>query len=249
IIQQIFDVPTIPGNVTSVLTVIFLLFSILHATYVLGFRNMLYFFIIAAVVSWAFEQIGVESGLIYGDYYYTDVLGLKLGHVPMLVIFAWFMMIYPSYIITNIIVSGRSTCKPKNPHSLIGLSLLSATVMTAWDVVLDPWMSGPIRQVWIWENGGEYFGVPNLNFFGWMLTTFFVFLIYRFLETKIKTKPMGPVDRKIAVLPLIAYGFMMSRYVLNPYMPEVVIIGLFVMGTPLIIAFMRLFYTEDDNYE
>jgi Carotenoid biosynthesis protein len=52
--------------------------------------------------------------------------------------------------------------------------------MTAWDLSLDPGAS-TINQVWIWENGGGFFGVPLGNFVGWTFTVYLfmqVFALY-----------------------------------------------------------------------
>jgi uncharacterized membrane protein len=100
------ELPRIPGGI-GIKTLFMMLFSIFHASYVLGWRHMLLFFGITVAVSWSYEHVGVETGLIYGAYHYTDALGLKLGHVPIIIPIAWFMMIYPSYIIANLIGSGR----------------------------------------------------------------------------------------------------------------------------------------------
>src|SRR5262245_22357281 len=73
--------PAVPGGIRT-LTALLTLFSLTHASHALGWRHAIGFFVIGAVVSWAFEQVGVETGAIYGSYRYTDLLGAKLGHVP-----------------------------------------------------------------------------------------------------------------------------------------------------------------------
>jgi uncharacterized membrane protein len=41
------------------------------------------------------------------DYHYTDQLGYKfLGLVPLLIPIAWFMLSYPSFIITSRLIQG-----------------------------------------------------------------------------------------------------------------------------------------------
>ena len=123
-----------------------MLSSFFHAWYSLGARNTLVFFALSAVVSWAFEQAGVETGLIYGPYHYTDRLGPKLGHVPLLIPIAWFMMIYPSYVISNLIADGQPDGTRGSSGRIAWLAFLGAMVMTAWDVAMDPIMSGPGMQ-------------------------------------------------------------------------------------------------------
>jgi hypothetical protein len=49
--------------------------------------------------------------------------------------------------------------------------IVAAFIMVGWDVRLAP-ASSTIAHIWIWENGGGYFGVPLTNYLGWYLTVF-----------------------------------------------------------------------------
>jgi putative membrane protein len=54
--------------------------------------------------------------------------------------------------------------------------------MTAWDLVVDPILSGPTVGAWVWERGGSYYGVPLQNSLGWIVTTFTIYVLYRSVE-------------------------------------------------------------------
>lgn len=208
-----------------------MLFSLGHAGYLLGWRRALLFFALSAVISWLFEQVGVATGLIYGRYHYSDLLGARLGHVPVAIPISWFMMMYPSYLIANLIGNGRVTGRQGSLGRMAWLSFLGAMVMTAWDLAVDPILSG--RGFWIWEDGGPYFGVPLHNFAGWLATTFTVFLAYRLWERRIGIRPLGPVTPLITWLPLLAYASHMLRTFSQP---EMGLIAFFAMGFPLLAA-------------
>ncbi|HLF25733.1 MAG TPA: carotenoid biosynthesis protein [Anaerolineae bacterium] len=223
------------------LTLLLTLFSLTHAALVLGWRHSLIFFALSAVIAWGFEQVGVETGAIYGRYHYTEVLGPKLGHVPFLIPLAWFMMIYPSYVIANLIADKRPAGSAGGVGRIAWLAFLSGMVMTAWDLVVDPILSGPNVQAWVWEDGGPYFGIPVQNYVGWMLTTFTVYLVYRLYERRAPLRPIGPVTPAVAWLPLLAYGAMLLSNVLRGDGPEaLIVIAPFVMGLPLVAAIERL---------
>ncbi len=212
-----------------------LLFGLCHATYALGWRQTLVFLALSTGISWALEHAGVATGLIYGGYHYSEMLGPKLGHVPLLVPIGWFMMMYPSYIIANLIVSGRFYAQNRNLWRIIWLSFLGAMVMTAWDLVMDPVFSG--MGMWVWESGGAYFGVPIHNFAGWLATTFIVFLAYRLWERRVGVQPLGAMTPLIAAMPLIAYASQMLCIFIIPYLGP---IAFFAMGLPVFIAAGRL---------
>ncbi len=234
VIQMILGLPELPGGRITMTTLTLLVFSLAHSSYMLGWRRTGVFFALSAAVSWIFEQAGVMSGLIFGAYHYTDVIGFKVGAVPLLVPLAWFMMMYPSYVIANIILARKADPAFRDAAGMAGASLLGAAVMTAWDLGLDPRMSGPQVLAWVWENGGAYFGIPYQNFIGWMATTFTVYLAVRWAEAARKDGPEP--SGAVVALPLAAYGLMALRYVLFPEPPEVAVITAFAMGIPLLAA-------------
>lgn len=246
VVRPWVELPDITGGVSGQ-TFLLLLFSLLHASYALGWRNTLVFFGITAVVSWGFEQVGVATGAIYGSYYYTDFLGFKLGHVPLLIPLAWFMMIYPSYVIANLIAQDRATGSPRRLMGILWLAFLSAMVMTAWDLVVDPFLSGAEVAAWVWTSGGPYFGIPVQNFIGWMLTTFTVYVLYRLYETRFPLAPEGGMTRLIALLPLLAYASIMISNMLSSGPDALHVIAPFVMGLPLVMALTRLMKMEQDR--
>jgi len=244
--------PSIPGGL-KVLTAILALFSLTHAWYSLGGRLTLAFFTLSAAISWAYEQAGISTGLVFGAYHYTDYLGARLGDVPVLIPLAWFMMIYPSYVIANLLIDRRPVGTPGGLGRLLQLAAASAVVMTAWDLVVDPILSGPSVKAWIWETGGPYFGIPLHNYAGWLLTTFTVYLAYRALERRWgggaaaagaasslgpAASPLGPAA---AALPVAAYGLMLVADLLSGVAPAgLAAIGPVVMGVPFAAAAWRL---------
>ena len=240
LLGPLLTIPSVPGGL-PVMTAVLTAFSLTHAAYSLGWRLAGAFFAITAVVSWAFEQVGVETGAIYGPYSYTDVLGPQLGHVPVLIPLAWFMMIYPSYVITNLIIEARPVSSRAGVGRLLAASALGALVMTAWDLVIDPILSGPDVRAWVWEEGGPYFGIPIQNFVGWIATVFTVFVAYRLVERSWARRPEGSITTAFAFLPLVAYGSMLFANLRLSEAPDALwVIGPMAMGIPLLAAAIRL---------
>src|ERR1700753_880222 len=75
------------GNIG--LTLVFVLFSTVHCGAYAGWKKTGLFFATTAGVSYVLEEIGVRTGLVYGHYHYSDMLGPKLGDVPVLIPLAW----------------------------------------------------------------------------------------------------------------------------------------------------------------
>ena len=106
------------------------------------------------------ELAGTSTGLPFGSYSYSGLLGWKwMGLVPALIPLSWFLMALPAYVIA----------RRRFPKRLPQRFLLGAALLTAWDVALDPAMSG-LTSYWGWAEAGPYYGMPLINLGGWMLT-------------------------------------------------------------------------------
>jgi putative membrane protein len=225
------DLPTF-GNVGF--TLVLTLFALVHCTATQGLRRTLLFFALTAVVSYALEETGVRTGLVYGHYHYSDMLGTKLGSVPVLIPLAWFMMIYPSWIVARAILRGIDTT---TWPAIVAQALVAAITTTAWDTVMDPGMSASGN--WVWEQGGAYFGVPLLNYAGWLLTTFIVYcgagLLWR------KPQPdASAVANGFAALPVIVYALQATNYMVPSRVAALQVVAVFAMGLPALVALIRI---------
>jgi uncharacterized membrane protein len=183
--------PVIPGGLNT-LTVIVLLLTLWHASLSLGVRRSFAFLAITSATSWLFEEVGVNTGLVYGPYHYTSTLGPWLGSVPVLIPLAWFVLVYTSYGLANLIADRLPGGIGGGRRHLIGLVLLGALLITALDLVVDPILSGPGFRAWVWDTAGPYYGVPIQNYFGWILTAFVVHLLCRSLERRAMARPPVP---------------------------------------------------------
>jgi uncharacterized membrane protein len=249
-------------------------FCFVHSWIMLGPRRAVALIAICVLFAFASEYIGQTTGTIFGPYCYTGLLGWKLfGRIPLLIPFAWYMMFYPSYIVTNILAEASPISARKDFTWILWLSVLSALVMTAWDVTMDPVMSyhpGPPRPgwctfeasgssledqanigapAWVWLRGGAHFGVPFVNYRGWLLTAFVVFLVFRLLELKIPEDPVhGHCSRIVAYLPVGVYATMTltDTWLGSREIADIHLISPFVMGITCMFATMRLLAERTD---
>ena len=173
-----------PPTVTPLVTLLTFFFALFHSTDRFGWKRSLLLLGLTFTISLLFECIGVATGKVYGPYHYTDLLGPKfLGLVPLLIPAAWFMMMYPSFVISTRVIPEQWEGRTR----LVGTAAVGALVMTAWDLVMDPLMVAGGH--WVWEVEGAYFGVPLQNYWGWWLTTFVTFLLFLVLGGATLSKP------------------------------------------------------------
>jgi putative membrane protein len=215
----------------------FTAFSVLHAGLRLGGWRVVLFFGLTVVISFIAEETGVLTGLVFGHYHYSAMLGWKLGEVPILVPLGWFMMIYPSWVVAQSLLQGVDL---RRPLGMIVLALVSALTMTGWDMVMDPPMAA--AHNWVWEDGGPYFGVPLHNYVGWVGNTFVIFLVFGIVDRLVSKRQDAPYrfDGVFAALPVAIYCLFSLQY-LAPYrMPALRVIAVFSMLMPGMLALARL---------
>ena len=140
-----------------------LIFALIHGAMFYGLRGILIYFAICVVVGNLFENLSIATGFPFGRYYFTDAMGAKLFQVPILVGLAYVGMGYLSWTLGRVIL--RDLRSPLAGARTITLPLVAAFIMVAWDFANDPvWAT--IDRLWVWQNGGAYFGVPLTNFVG-----------------------------------------------------------------------------------
>lgn len=192
----------LPPTITMGLTMIAFLLAFTHAGLQLGWGIATRFWAVTFVVSLALESLGVLTGWVYGPYHYTSRLGPRaFGLVPWAIPIAWFMMTYPSFVLARRVTPYRF--RPQTRFWLV--AVLTALIMTTWDLVMDPLMVAGGH--WVWEIEGAYFGVPVQNYFGWWLTVFVATVFFQGSARRALEDPPEPAFDRLAVgLYLTTFG-------------------------------------------
>jgi putative membrane protein len=175
-------------------------------------------------LSWAAEVIGSRTGIPFGTYSYTDTLQPQILNVPLQVPLGWLMMLPPSWGV------ARAIADRVNPRwefpAFVGLSALA---MTAWDLFLDPMMV--TWEIWVWDNPGSYFGIPWINYLGWLLVSALVTMLIR--PGKLPVAPLLIIYSAIWLLKSVGLGLFWG-------IPGAAIAGSFAMGSLTILAWRAL---------
>ncbi len=205
----------------------------LHARSRFGRTKALKLLAAGTLISLAFELLGTSTGIPFGTYSYTTLLGYRIADlVPFAIPLSWFYMVYASLAIVSRIFQADHSKSTKTVWALT-----AGAILTAWDVSLDPAMSRATNH-WIWETDGFFYGMPLTNWLGWFLTGSIVARVMLFVA---KTTTF---ERKVSPsrLPLVVYG-------INGVMPIAIclrhglwwagILGALAMGIPLFFAWRR----------
>lgn len=150
-------------------------YALLMSTYLLMIyhenhsRKVILIFSLIAILGFFIELIGVNTGIIFGQYSYGNALGFKIFNTPLLIAFNWVFLTYTAFAIsTRISKSGMLQL------------LIAPSLMLSYDIILE--QLAPKMDMWSWQ----YADVPLQNYLAWWVIGFlFVGLIKLFkIETK-----------------------------------------------------------------
>lgn len=113
---------------------------------------LLFGFSVGMTVEW----IGVHTGLLFGEYYYGENLGLKWYGVPIVIGINWLMLTIISSSVAKLIKINKYI------QALIG-----ATLMLILDLLIEPFAI--VSDYWYWN--GE---IPVSNFVTWFIIALFL---------------------------------------------------------------------------
>jgi len=130
-----------------------------------------------AVFAYTIEFIGVTTGFPYSPFTYSGALGPKLfGVLPVVLPFAY----------VPLVLGALFVCWPLRRRAELFIPAV-AIALTLFDLVLDP--GAVALGHWSFTLGGAYYGVPFLNFLGWLLSGSFAALLVLLLTRNERQPP------------------------------------------------------------
>lgn len=126
------------------------------------------------------ETFAIQTGMPYGVFDYGGLLGPKLfDAVPVTVLLAWTPLVLG-------VLAVLPSIKPLWKRVIV--ATLSLVVV---DMVLDP--AAVHIGFWAWDLPGFYYGVPLVNFGGWVLSGGIAFTAIIYLQQRFKWPPLPAV--------------------------------------------------------
>lgn len=129
---------------------------------------------IVFVSAFVIAAVGVNTGSIFGQYFYGKNLGFKLLDTPIIIGLYWLLLSYCSSVLIG------SIAKIGSLNTALGKALLAALVMVSMDVMIEQIAS--LADFWYWKNQS----VPIQNYTAWFaFSTAFNYLFQK-LQIDIK---------------------------------------------------------------
>lgn len=147
---------------------------LVHGARRYGWRGMTAFVLITMVLSTFWESLSVHTGFPFGNYHYIpqpQILGVT-AFIPV----AYVSLGYICWRAAAALLGGADE-RMRDWGTVFMQSAVAAVAMTVYDLATDA-AASTVGGAWIWEQGGEAFGVPVSNFIGWWFCTFTFYLAF-----------------------------------------------------------------------
>ena len=136
------------------------------------------------IIGFATEAIGVNTGVLFGHYAYSDLLGPKWKGVPWLIGVQWVVTLYcigvGMHMLKTYLLERQPNAFLKFPKWWVTLSVIGDGALLA---VLFDWIMEPAAidmGLWKWQNNQ----IPFLNYFSWWAVSMVLLIIFHFLPFK-----------------------------------------------------------------
>ncbi len=174
---------------------------------------------VLALFTWGIELVGVRTGWPYGEFAYELALGPMLfGEVPLALPVFFFPILLNSYLLCLLLLG------PRGRSLVVRLPATLAVVLTM-DLVLDP--GAVALGFWAWEDPGAYYGVPAINYAGWILSgSIALALIERSFDADAVRRRLSECEFMLDdLVSFVLFWGLVNAYVGN-WIPFVLAIGL-----------------------
>lgn len=146
-------------------------------------RKFIIVFLSVTLIGFSSEILGVNTGIIFGNYAYSDVLGFSLFGVPFIIGVNWAMVVLGTYSLSQLIVSSKFWPVYLN-RSIVSITL-AAGLATLFDYLLEP--VAIHLNFWQWQGGN----IPLLNYISWFAVSLIALIVLN--KTKIQENKMAAI--------------------------------------------------------
>ncbi len=162
-----------------------IMFSLVVWTQTEKKRNFYIFLVLSFFVGMISEIIGVQTGLLFGNYAYGAIMGFQIAEVPLIIGMNWFVVVYSAVATifyftrrigpANNLIISNAECGPIGLNVMVGASLLA----TFFDWIMEP--AAVSLGFWAWAGDGQ---IPVLNYLSWFFISIILMSIFRLLRIR-----------------------------------------------------------------
>ncbi len=148
-------------------------------------NNRVYVFaFLVYITGFLVEIIGVNTGYLFGQYVYEDVLGVQWMGVPLIIGVNWFIIVYCAACIMGRVEIWLLNKLEGINHIKPAIQTFSFVVDAAVLTTFFDWIMEPAAQklgYWQWLPNGQ---VPFFNYISWFIISAGMLLLFKRLNIK-----------------------------------------------------------------
>ncbi|MDZ7361484.1 MAG: carotenoid biosynthesis protein [candidate division KSB1 bacterium] len=156
-------------------------------------RKFILWGVFVCLASFFIELAGVKTGVIFGSYFYGEILQPVVWNVPIAIGFAWLVMIVSSAAVSQYLLPARFVQRPAR------IALVIALLMVIFDLFMEP--AATKLGYWTWDTES----IPLRNYLAWF--------VFGFILSYIGLR-LGLFMKKSSVLAVHAYIAQLCYFVL-----------------------------------
>ena len=230
----------VPQGISLLITVLLVdTFFFVHACMIIGRPAAIKMFLIGIIGAFLFEEfVGLQSGL----YYFTDLMGPRIDKAPLAIGLSWMAVFYMGWFMANLVCDGAPSPRKNSIPRIIVKAAVAALIVSASDLAADP--VSVEGGLWVWVDGGPFFGVPYSNYIGWFFVGTIILSIIGIVnrsncDESIDFAPFGP--KLCSIAPLLAFGLMGITFIVGNYAGIMGVVEFYAMGATFLIALVKWF--------
>ncbi|MFT3703745.1 MAG: carotenoid biosynthesis protein [Agriterribacter sp.] len=156
-----------------------LMFVLLLITQGITHWSFYVFIVCCSVLGYAAEYIGIHTSLLFGEYSYGNVLGVKYKEVPLIIGINWFIIIYCCGVaINNLLITVKRRLMPEERAAYAKWSIASLIIDGALLATFFDWVMEPVAiklGFWKWGTGDD---IPMLNYISWFVISGILLILF-----------------------------------------------------------------------
>lgn len=230
--------PGMPQGVGLLVTVFVVdVLFFLHACTLIGWKAALKMFLVGIVGAFLFEEfVGLQSGL----YYFTDAMGPRIDKAPLAIGLSWMAVFYMGWFMANLVCDGAPSPRRNTIPRIIAKAAVAALIVSATDLVADP--VSVEAGLWVWVDGGPFYGVPYSNYVGWFLVGTIILSIIGIANKSVidvRIDSASTAVKACSIAPLAVFGLMGVSFIIGNYAGTMAVVEFYAMGATFLIALVK----------
>lgn len=151
------------------------------------------FAVITFIFGMSIEIIGVKTGSVFGEYFYSNILGFQILEVPIIIGVNWFILLYSSISLVNEVFIKLN---------VLAKAFLASLLMIFIDFFIEPF--AVYFNLWQWTA----VDIPIQNYAAWFVISFIILMLFAKKINDFR-------NRTASITYVILFAFFIANYFLN----------------------------------